>query len=157
MFIKWKIEKKRGNLRPSLTYSIELEEFEQNIAIPIVTIESEIPVIPDDYQNYCLPGTNEREEGWDPTKTHKLSTPYFKDGSIKEFIRLPFRDNNDYPEVHRSFEKLRNEFEKHLKASYDSKPISKEYRLELSEETKKIVASGITAAKMLKFAGVAVS
>ena len=43
MRITWKIEKKRGNLRPVLTYTVTLEDFERALATPPLTITSLIP------------------------------------------------------------------------------------------------------------------
>ena len=46
MRITWKIEKKRGNLRPVLTYTVTLEDFERQLATPPLSITSLIPEPP---------------------------------------------------------------------------------------------------------------
>lgn len=153
MIIKWKIEKKRGNLRPSLSYRITLEDYEKELAVPTVHVETLIPEIPDAHQNYCMPETNERKNGWEPSAYHHFSTPYFKDGEITGFIRLPLRDSNDYPDVEASFRMLRDRYEQVLKEAYDIKPFSAEESLEISDETRSIIAAGVAASRMLGFAG----
>ena len=103
MKIKWEIEKKRGNLRPLLRYTITLESYETALAPPQVHAESSLPKIPSDSQKHCLPGQNERKKGWRPGAFHTLFTPYFKDGTLSETLRLPWREKGDYPEVKASF------------------------------------------------------
>ncbi len=154
MIIKWKIEKKRGNLRPSLFYEIALTDYEKELAVPKVFMESTIPEIPDSHQKHCPPGVNERASSWQPAGFHSLDTPYFKDGELSNVIRLPLREDNAYPEVRDSFMNLMEKFEKALGDTYAQKPFVVENELDTSDATKRLIAAGITASRMLDFAGI---
>ncbi|MDD4701991.1 MAG: hypothetical protein PHI96_07180 [Desulfovibrio sp.] len=66
MQIEWKIAKKRGNLRPVLSYSVHLEDHEKALALPVVCIVSSIPKPDEDRQDYCYPGLLERAPNYSP-------------------------------------------------------------------------------------------
>ncbi len=148
MKIKWTITKKRGNFRPSLNYKLTLEPFEKKLAVNAVTIKSTIPEIANSHQSFCLPGTNERAPHWTPTDFHYLSVPYFKKGEASGFIRLPFRESREYPEVATSFQALRDEYEAVVRQAYGQDPIHLEEEIEMSRRTKQEIAAFITAATL---------
>ncbi|HAS87928.1 MAG TPA: hypothetical protein DCS48_01270 [Desulfovibrio sp.] len=151
MIIEWNLNKKRGNFRPVLTYSIKLEDFEKELGLPQVVLESSIPEPPESWSASCLPGKNERN-GKNCT-TYRLYTPDHKKGEVEGKFTLPWRANSDYPEIEASFLKLREDFETVLKEAYDSYPVDIEGRLELSEETRRHIASGLVSQRFLKAAG----
>jgi len=151
MKINWTITKKRGNHRSSLNYHISLETFEKDLAVHAVCIQSLIPKIPNSHQSFCLPNENERHPKWMPALFHSISVPYFKNGEISEFIRLPFRSSGEYPEVKASFLMLQEQFEKIVQQAYGHAPVDIQDELDISPETKTRIAPGVAAQKMLKF------
>lgn len=153
MKIDWQIKKKRGNFRPRLLYTITLESFEKELAIHAVQVESQIPMIPCSHLSYCLPDEHERNLSWKPDRYHVLQVPYFKDGYTEGFIRLPFKDSGQYPEVMSSFKKLREEYEKKVVSVYAHPPLEQTYSLDLSEETRTRIASRVTANRLLSLFG----
>ncbi len=153
MKIDWTIKKKRGNFRPWLTYEITLESFEKELAIHAVQIQSQIPVIPSAHLSYCLPGEHERSLIWKPDRFHVLQVPYFKDGYTDGFIRLPFKESAEYPEVELSFKKLREEYEKKVRKVYAHPPLEQTGSLDISDETRRVIASKVTANRLLSLFG----
>jgi len=153
MEINWQIKKKRGNFRPRLTYTITLESFEKKLAIHAVQVESHIPMIPSSHLSYCLPGQHERILSWKPDRYHVFQVPYFKDGYIDGFIRLPFKDSGQYPEVVSSFKKLREEYEKKMRSVYAHPPLEQTGSLDISEDTRSRIASRVTANRLLSLFG----
>lgn len=151
MKITWSIEKKRGNFRAHLKYSITLEDYEKEIAVNTLNIVSSIPKIDDSHESFCLPSSNERSKDWQPKDFHMVSTPYFRDGHLTEYIRLPFREDGKYPEIEETFSKLRAEYEKIVQEAYGSVPISENKELDTSEDTKQIIAAHLVSRKMLAF------
>lgn len=151
MIIEWKINKKRGNYRPVLTYSIKLEDFEKDLALPRVVIQSEIPEPPESWSASCLPDKNERNGV--ECSTYRIYTPDHKTGILEGKAVLPWRETGNYPEVETSFRALRDNFEKVLKQAYDSLPLEENGRLEMSPEIKKLIAGGIVSEKFLKAVG----
>ncbi|PID75925.1 MAG: hypothetical protein CSA20_04180 [Deltaproteobacteria bacterium] len=154
MNIRWNIDKKRGNYRPTLKYVISLEEHERAIAMQSIQIESLIPRIPEPGKGWCMPGENERAEGWQPKEFHYLSVPWFKTGQHSDFLYLPFRDSGDYPEVEESFVLLRQRYEEVVRKTYRWEPIKQSGELETSPETKKAIAARLAAMQMLSFGSV---
>ena len=148
MKIKWKIKKKKGNFRPTLSYSIILEDYERELAVPSVNILSRIPEISDPGQNYCLPNCNERDPSWRPGGYHYISVPYFKTGMTSGFIRLPFRDSGKYPEVEQSFALLRKAYEAVVNDAYGRAPINLSEELDISVATKKNIAAKVISRKL---------
>ncbi|WP_020588298.1 hypothetical protein [Desulfobacter curvatus] len=153
MKINWQIKKKRGNFRPRLTYTISLESFEKELAIHAVRIESDIPMIPGSHLSYCLPGEHERSPSWKPDRYHVFQVPYFKDGYSDGFIRLPFKDSGQYPEVASSFRKLREEYEKKVRSVYEQSPLEQTGSLDISDDTRSRIASKVTADRLLSLFG----
>ncbi len=152
MKIEWKIEKKRGNYRPDLKYTILLEEHERAIAMNSIRIESSIPCIPQPGKRWCMPGEYERAEGWQPTDFHFLTVPWFKTGFDSDFLRLPFRESGEYPEVEASFALLREKYEEVVRKTYNWQPIEEEGSMETSGETKAAIAARLAAMQMLALA-----
>lgn len=153
MKIDWQIQKKRGNFRPRLKYTITLESFEKELAIHAVWIESQIPVIPNSHLSYCMPGEHERSLSWKPDRYHVFQVPYFKDGYMDGFIRLPFKESGEYPEVASSFEKLREEYEKKVRKAYAHPPLEQTGSLDISDDTRTRIASTVTANRLLALFG----
>jgi hypothetical protein len=151
MQITWRIDKKRGNFRPSLNYHIRLESFEKELAVHAVSIQSRIPLIPNPHLRACMPGENERTAGWTPTRFHTFSVPYYKTGEISEFIRMPFRASGEYPEVEASFSALRAVYEAVVKAVLAQPPIARQGEMGISRSTRETIAAAVTARRMLAF------
>lgn len=151
MIIEWKVIKKRGNFRPMLNYVIRLEAFERELAVPQVIMDSSIERPADGWRSYCYPNQSERKGG--QGQSYRLFTPDHKLGEIEDSLRLPWRENGEYPEIRDSFMRLREQFELVLKNAYDSQPIESEGRLELSEKTRKHIASGVAAQRFLQAVG----
>ena len=151
MVIEWNINKKRGNFRPVLTYTITLENFEKELGLPQVIMESSIPEPPDSWSASCLPGKCERSG--EKCSNYRIYTPDHKKGVVEGKFILPWRDNSDYPEIQESFTKLRINFEMVLKEAYNSQPVDISGRLELSEETRKYIASGLVSQRFLEAVG----
>lgn len=155
MRIKWTINKKRGNFRPCLNYTITLETFEKDLAVNALTIKSLIPRIPNPTQAFCLPGTDERDASWTAGDYHHISVPYFKNGEVREFIRLPFRESGRYPEVEASFKLLRQAYEDVVQAAYSRSPICQQGEMDISGDTKKVIAARVAGSKLLNLYGTA--
>lgn len=151
MRITWKLDKKRGNYRPTLTYTMVLEDFEREMAVDSINILSLLPKINNSHEAYCLPGTHERVEGWQPRDYHFISTPYFKDGQAKGSLRLPFRESGEYPEIVESFALLTHRHEARVRETYGWQPLAKRGELDLSDETREAIAATLTARKLLAF------
>jgi len=152
MRIEWKIEKKRGNLRPDLRYSVSLEDHEKALALPPVRLTSTIPKPEDDHQDYCYPGQFERGEQTGPARNsfHVLESPSHKGQSWVQSLRLPWREGSEYPEVEESFLLLREAFEKELTAAYDSAPVAATQELLSSSTARKNIAPGVLAERFLQ-------
>jgi hypothetical protein len=135
-------------MRPKLHYSIELERYEINLAVPMVTINSTIPKPPDAWQSHVYPGWNERRD-WVPNIFYELSTPSHKDERLKNVLTLPMRENPEYPEVESSFSLLRDAYETALMNAYQNAGFETRGELGMSPETKRIVAPAMVAEKLL--------
>jgi len=120
--IDWVISKKRGNFRPVLQYAIKLTDFERDLGVPMVRIESSIPKPPEASWEYCWPGQNERGP-WTPAEFHQLATPAHKTGEATGILRLPWRESGEFPEVETSFQALREAFERVLEETAKSAPL----------------------------------
>ncbi len=153
MKIDWQITKKRGNFRPILKYAMVLESFERKLAVQAVWVKSLIPQIPNAGHSYCLPGENERHPLWMPSEFHRLQVPFFKTGERRDFLRLPFRESGQYPEVEASFVSLRSAYETVVQKVYGQDSIDQEGRLDMSSETKACVAAKVTADRLLNLFG----
>lgn len=152
MRITWNIEKKRGNLRPVLTYQVVLEGFEKALALPMVRVESTIPEPPSSWQPHCYPHEFERA-GAAPAGRYQLSTPGHARGKHGLTIRLPWREDNLYPEVEESFELLREAFEQALNAAHESEPMDEHGEVAVSASMKRRLAPALLADRLLSLAG----
>ncbi|MFO7596169.1 MAG: hypothetical protein R6W92_07455 [Desulfocurvibacter africanus] len=149
MDIEWSITKKRGNMRPILNYSIILSEFEKDLGMLAVRVESTIPKPPDAGWTHCWPGQNERGD-WRPEEFYLLMTPSHKTGKASETLKLPWRQDNAYPEVEQSFMQLREAFERVLVETADSPPMRASGNLETSGNAKRAVAPAFAAGRILQ-------
>lgn len=154
MRITWKIEKKRGNLRPVLTYTVTLEDFERALATPPLSITSLIPEPPESWQEHCWPGQHERagRDGSDDRPYYQLSIPSHKGRHGSQSLRLPWREDNSYPEVEASFRLLREAFAREVERAGASRPMHEENSLELGGTTLRTVAPAILGQRFLEAA-----
>ena len=152
MRIEWKITKKRGNLRPVLHYSVELEEHEKALALPTVSVLSSIPQPEEGRQDYCYPDMLERAAGYRPTAFHTLEAPSHKGHSWTHTLLLPWRADNAYPEVEASFRQLREALEKELGRAYNSAPLLLHGAERPSPALRRVLAPGVLGARLLRAA-----
>jgi hypothetical protein len=152
MRIVWNIEKKRGNLRPLLRYKVMLEEHEKALALPPVRVRSTIPEPPDSWQSHCYPGNHERGGG-NSQGMYFLESPAHKGRERDNELRLPWRENNKYPEVEESFILLRKALEEQLASAHSSEPMNEEGEMGTSTEMKTTIAPDILAKRLLQLAG----
>ena len=152
MLIEWNITKKRGNLRPVLSYSIRLEEHEKALAVPLVSIVSTIPKPMEDWQDHCYPGQFERTAEPVFSGFHVLESPSHKGHSWTHTVKLPWRENNEYPEVEASFLLLRDALEKELRAACLSQPMQLRGSVQTSREAKAGMAPGLLAERFARIA-----
>ena len=152
MRIEWTIAKKRGNLRPLLTYSVTLEDHEKALALPPLRVRSSIPEPEDSWQEYCYPGRLERAEGAMPASCYELEIPSHRGRSWPQTLRLPWRADNSYPEVEASFLALREAFEAMLAEACASEPMREQGALSSSASSRAFVAPAVLAERFLKMA-----
>lgn len=148
MHIEWTIHKRAGHLRPKLHYAMTLEDFEIELAVPMVRITSTIPKPPDAGQHYVWPGTKEcgREK---PTQVYDLCSPSHKTGHCRETLMLPMRHGNDFPEVEDSLRKLRQAYEDALLTAYANSAFEIRGHLDMTSETKRRIAPVVAARRFL--------
>ena len=152
MWIEWKITKQRGNLRPVLRYTVRLEDHEKALALPPVSIVSTIPKPEEERQEHCYPGLFERAEPPAFSGVYSLEAPSHKGQSWMYSLRLPWREDNAYPEVEASFLLLREALEKELEAACRSVPLELSGSMRTSGRAKAAMAPGIAAERFLKLA-----
>ncbi len=152
MKIEWTITKKRGNFRPVLVYSFVIEDFEKELALPPILVQSSIPEPAQPWQGHCYPHELERADEPEYKGFYRLELVSHKGKAWKQELRLPWREDNSYPEVEESFELLRKAFEKELHDANTSKPINESSYMQLSSLTTQNVAPSVLAEKFLKFA-----
>ena len=140
-----------------LTYCVTLEEYEKELALPSLRVASTIPEPPDSWQEYCYPGQMERAEGAKPAACYELESPSHRGKSWPQTLRLPWREDNAYPEVEESFRHFRCAFEAMLREAYASAPMNEERSLASSDAARVHVAPGVAAARFLRMAGRAAS
>lgn len=155
MRITWKIEKKRGNLRPVLTYTVTLEDFERQLATPPLSITSLIPEPPESWQEHCWPGQHERagQDDAGERPCYQLSIPSHRGRHGSQSLRLPWREDNSYPEVEASFRLLREAFASELERAGASRPMHEENSLELGGTALRSVAPAILGQRFLEAVG----
>lgn len=152
MKIQWEIRKRRGYHRPVLKYGIELEPFETDLAVPQVVLEKAIVKPPSAWRSYCHPGQDER--GGAPLGWHRLMTPSHVRKAFEDTLILPWRGPGGmFTDVADAFARLRRDFELVLTAAYDSAPLDIVSELELTDATRKHIASGVASARFLAAVG----
>ena len=151
MRITWHIAKKRGNLRPELSYDVVLEGHEKALALPYVRIDSTIPEPAASWQAHCYPHEHERA-GQIPASVYQLATPNHAAGTLRQSLRLPWREDNVYPEVEASFQALRRAFEAAFAAAGASQPMDVRGELTLSAGLKRDLAPSLMADRLLGLA-----
>lgn len=149
MKLIWNIDKKRGNFRPVLTYRVELEDWERQLATPPLRMLSSIPEPPQSWQEHCYPGEGERAAVPATLGCYELEIPPHKGRFGSTSLRLPWREDNHYPEVEASFQALRQAFEAELGRTCASLPMRESGSLQLRPATLRAVAPGILAARLL--------
>ena len=149
MTIRWKISKEQGNHRPMLHYSVTLSEFEKGLALPMVRMESAIPRPPESSWGYCWPERHERGP-WTPREHYLVMTPSHREGELSQSLKLPWREDNAYPEVEESFEALRKAFEQALHQALASPAMQQSGELETSAAAKRAVAPSLAARRLLR-------
>lgn len=152
MQIEWKITKKRGYFRPVLQYSVRLEEHEKALALPIVSIVSTIPQPEEDRQDYCYPGLFERAANYTPTRFYSLEAPSHKGHSWMRSLTLPWRKDNQYPEVEQSFQHLRDALEAEIEKADHSQPMNVSGSVQTSPAAKVMLAPNLLAQRFLQLA-----
>ncbi len=152
MKIEWKITKKLGNLRPVLSYCFVVEKFEKELALPPINIESTIPEPMDSWKEYCYPNECERKQNAQYKGYYSLSLVSHKGNMLSQSIRLPWREDNSYPEVEESFKQLRQAFEAELAHAQASKAMEENHCLQLTDITTQSIAPVVLAEKFLSFA-----
>lgn len=152
MIIEWKIHKKPGNIRPLLTYWVKLEEHETALALPGVRMASSIPQPEESRQEHCYPGQYERANPPLFDGVYILESPSHKGCCTAKAFRLPWRENNEYPEVEASFALLREKLEEVLTAASQSQPMSVEGSLRTSAAARACIAPGVLAERFLRLA-----
>ncbi len=152
MKIQWKITKKLGNLRPTLSYSFVVEKFEKALALPPIVIESTIPEPLDAWQEHCYPNELERAHDAKFNGFYSLQLVSHKGSMWAQNIRLPWREDNSYPEVEESFQLLRSAFEKELANANASAAMDEDAFLQLSDIATQNIAPSVLAEKFLNFA-----
>ncbi len=152
MKIQWKITKKAGNLRPTLSYSFVVDKFEKELALPPITIKSTIPEPLDSWQEHCYPHEYERAQKMEFKGFYRISLVSHKGNMWSQSIRLPWREDNNYPEVEESFKLLREAFETELANAHASKPMDETAFLQLSDTATQTIAPKVFAEKFLNFA-----
>ena len=152
MNIHWEVAKKRGNHRPVLKYEMELEQFEVDLAVPQVVLETAIAKPPSSWRSYCYPGEDERGGG--AMDWYRLMTPSHTVRKVAGSLTLPWRDlANGFVDVKAAFERLRENFELVLKNAYDSAPLEVVENFVLTEETRKHLVCGVATARILSAVG----
>lgn len=152
MKIEWKITKKRGNIRPMLSYSFFVESFEKELALPPIRVESSIAEPCDAWEEHCYPERNERAKTPVYNGLYTLEIVSHKGHLWTQKIRLPWRENNEYPEVEESFKKLRAVFEQELANANASCAMQTSHSLQISDAATQSIAPSILAERFLTFA-----
>ncbi len=152
MRIEWSITKQRGNIRPVLAYSFIVEKFEKELALPPILVESTIPEPLEPWQGYCYPNEFERSQIPEYKGCYRLELISHKGRTWKQELRLPWRADNDYPEVEESFQRLREAFEKELSCANQSAPMNECASMQLTDMATQNIAPSVLAEKFLRFA-----
>ncbi len=152
MQISWQINKKRGYRRPTLTYSIELEAHEKALCLPAMRIQSTITEPVDSWQEHCWPGQYERANPPLFGTSYTIDIPSHEGRSWQQSLRLPWREDNTYPEVEETFRVVRTAYEKELMKAYASQPMEERRTLKATPTLAQHLAPGVLAERLLRFA-----
>lgn len=152
MKIDWTISKKKGNIRPILSYSFIVESFEKELALPPVRIQSTIAEPFDAWEEHCYPKYNERAETPVFKGYYSLEIVSHKGHIWTQKIRLPWKEDNEYPEVEESFKILRTAFEKELARANASNAMEKSFSLQITDKASQCLAPHVLAERFLNFA-----
>ncbi|TYT73246.1 hypothetical protein [Desulfobotulus mexicanus] len=148
MEIRWSIDKKRGNFRPVLSWSITLEPAEKELGMAPLAVDTKIPMPAAYWESHCYPGQHERS-GKPVPGSWEVITPAHKSGKSDGRMILPWRENNAYPEVITGFERVREAMEKVLAEAAASTPMHEEEKMALGIMVRKQLAPGLAADRML--------
>ncbi len=152
MKIEWSIKKERGNLRPILTYCFTVDKFERALALPPVLIHSSIPEPIESWREYCYPNVDERSEKPIYKDCYRLEIVSHKGKLWEQKLRLPWRADNNYPEIEESFNALRLAFEEELQRANTSLPMNESSFLNITDKATMEIAPSVLAEKFLHFA-----
>ncbi len=152
MKIEWNIIKKKGNYRPSLHYSFVVEDFERDLALPPIRIQSTIHEPMEVFEEHCYPNKYERAQTPEYKGFYDLEIVSHKGRLWPQEIRLSWREDNLYPEIEESFKMLRQAFEEELAKANNSKEINISSSLDITEQAHLEIAPSILAEKFLDFA-----
>ncbi len=152
MKIEWSIKKERGNLRPLLSYSLTIEKFEKALALPPILLQSSIPEPVESWRDFCYPNVDERMEAPKYNGFYRLELVSHKGNAWVHKLRLPWREDNLYPEVEESFKMLRQAFEYELQSANASQPMNESSYLQITDVANQHIAPSVLAEKFLNFA-----
>lgn len=145
MKIEYTITKKRGRYRPILKYKITIEEWEKELNASMAHVD--INCINynggDIFRHASLnPGSSDDDPNW-----KDLQTIYAQDGEHSKVLKY-YGKNHEYEEIKKSFEELMAKHEKNIIEAYNEKKLNLEICIEMSEQTKNIVAPFAAEYKM---------
>ena len=123
--------------------------------MPPLSITSLIPEPPESWQEHCWPGQHERagQDDAGERPCYQLSIPSHKGRHGSQSLRLPWREDNSYPEVEASFRLLREAFASELERAGASRPMHEENSLELGGTALRSVAPAILGQRFLEAVG----
>ena len=101
---------------------------------------------------YCYPGVMERADGWQAHAFHTLEAPSHVGHPMLHTLTLPWRSDNDYPEVQASFDRLREALEREIERASKSEPMDEKGSVRASMRAKKLLAPDVAAVRFLRLA-----
>ena len=149
MEITWKLNKKRGYFRPVLDYKIVLSKDEIDLGIPPLKVDTKIPKPLNSWESHCFPEKNERA-GLIDESTYEITTPCFKNPSTASRAVLVWKENNDYSDVEKGMEIVRDRMEKEILKAQKSLPIKKNGVVQFSPDFREKGTPVIAAERFLK-------
>ncbi|MCR4666429.1 MAG: hypothetical protein K5657_03945 [Desulfovibrio sp.] len=152
MQIQWKITKKRGYARPLLSFTIRLEDHEKALCLPTLRIPSTICEPLDSWQEHCWPGQFERANPPQIGSPYDIDIPSHQGRYGEQSFRLPWREDNQYPEIEESFALVREAFEAEVSRAYASQPMNEEGELSSSQAIQKHIAPAVVGERLLRCA-----
>lgn len=149
MEISWTINKKRGYFRPVVDYLIKLTKDEIDLGIPAVKVDTQIPKPVNSWETHCFPEKNERA-GFFDENSHEIITPSFKTPEAKGKIILPWRDDNNYPELKEGFVIVRKIIEEEILKAQQSLGFSEKGELDFSSDFREKGTAAMAGDRFLK-------